>query len=113
MKTFKEITDKLRHESSFIFALLLVAGVIVLLRDPQSIVGTGLVISAIFVGILGFIINSIRENYEGVITQKDEMIKTLTKERKSEIKHFEDYRRSYENRASGGWEASSPDIEDA
>lgn len=111
MNPLVKTASRLRYESSFIFALLLIGGVIVLVREPQSLVGVGLVLSAIFMGILGFIINSIRENYENVIKHKDEMIKSLTKERKSEIKHSEDMRRHYEEQATGGWTPSHPDVE--
>lgn len=113
MKSFEKIAEHLKHESSFIFLLLLIAGVIVLLRDPGSSVGLGLVVAAVSIGIMGFIINLIRESYDHLIKQKNEMITTLTKERKLEIKHSDDLRKSVERQATRGWESSIPASEDS
>lgn len=113
MNSFEKIANRLKHESSFIFALLLIAGVVVLVRDPNSLIGIGLVIAASFIGILGFLINLIREGYDHILKQKDEMIKTLTRERRQEIKHSDDLRRRVESQATGGWESSATTGDDA
>jgi hypothetical protein len=107
-----KIASRLTHESSYIFAVLFAGGLIVLLRDPNSTTGAGLAIAAVFVGILGFLVNLIRESYEHLIKQKDEMIKTLKKERKDEIKHSETLRRDYEKNATNGWVSSAPANDD-
>lgn len=111
MQSLTKTASRLTKESSFIFALLLIAAVGVLLRDPKSWVGATLAGGALFVGIMGFMVNFVREAYEDMLKQKDQHIEDLTKERRSEIKHAENMRKVIEERATKGWTASHGDGE--
>jgi len=104
MKELAGITGRLKLESSLIFLSLLIGGIVVLHNNANSVIGIILIASSVFVGVLGFVILSIRESYDSLITQKDEMIKSLSKERNREIKHSEGLRAHIERNATGGWE---------
>lgn len=97
------LAGKLTKESSIIFGLLLVAGVVVLFADSKSLVGLGLVSVAVLIGVLGFILNFIKEGYDEVIAQKNEIINELNRQRKNEIKHSASLRREMQNHATQDW----------
>lgn len=112
MKQLGEIVSRLKLESSIIIAMLLTAGLIAYFRDTSSWISTVLLVGALFIAVLGFVVLSIRESYESLIAQKDEMIKNLTKERSREVKHSENLRARVEKQATGGWEQTVAPIEE-
>ena len=112
MKQFFLVISKTKLESSILVALLLLAGLIANFHNTSPYISMFLIASAVFLAALGFMTTSIRENYNSLLSQKDEIIKSLGNERRRESKHNENLRAEISKQISNGWEQSVSPNED-